>query len=255
MTGSDGATGSDGVTGSALRRAAAGHAVVTDLLAPALDDADEHHLLRVRRLRDGDTVTVTDGLGAWRPTRLLLAGGSGRGRAGALLEPVGEIELDPPSPDVGVALALTKGDRTEQVVAQLTELGITRLVLLAARRSVVTWDPPTAARHRDRLGRIAREALGQCRGTRLLHIEGPVTLAELAARHDGAGSAGSLALAEPGGGPLTDRIAMLAVGPEGGWAPEERALGLAEVALPGSVLRAVTAAVVAGALLSARALP
>jgi 16S rRNA (uracil1498-N3)-methyltransferase len=41
------------------------------------------------------------------------------------------------------------------------------------------------------------------------------------------------------------------VGPEGGWAPEERALPVPRIALAGQVLRAETAAVTAGALMAA----
>jgi 16S rRNA (uracil1498-N3)-methyltransferase len=48
-----------------------------------------------------------------------------------------------------------------------------------------------------------------------------------------------------------DRPVVL-VGPEGGWAPEESAAELPKVALGPHVLRAETAAIVAGALLSAR---
>lgn len=234
------------VPGAAVRRAAAGHVVVDDLAAPALDPADEHHLVRVRRLRDGDTVTVTDGAGAWRVTRLVLAGG--RGRTGsAILEPVGAVAHETRGSAVGVAVAITKGDGPEQVVTQLTELGVARVTLLAARRSVAVWDAATAARHRDRLARTAREALGQCRGTWLPVIDGPLALEDLARREGPA-----LALAEPGGRPLGDAdpgLTTVAVGPEGGWTPEERALGLTEVALPGEVLRATTAAAVAAVVL------
>jgi 16S rRNA U1498 N3-methylase RsmE len=44
---------------------------------------------------------------------------------------------------------------------------------------------------------------------------------------------------------------VLLVGPEGGWAPEERALGAPLVGLGEHVLRAETAAVTAGVLLAA----
>jgi len=45
------------------------HAYVKDLDEPALADEDRHHLARVLRLRDGDLLTVGDGLGRWRPAR------------------------------------------------------------------------------------------------------------------------------------------------------------------------------------------
>jgi hypothetical protein len=60
-----------------------------------------------------------------------------------------------------------------------------------------------------------------------------------------------VALAQLGGDPPSARATTLAVGPEGGWAPEELALGLPSVGLGPWVLRAETAAVAAGALMAA----
>ena len=48
-----------------LRRASA-HVLVDDVESPSLSDADAHHVFRVLRVRDGETVTVTDGAGNWR---------------------------------------------------------------------------------------------------------------------------------------------------------------------------------------------
>ena len=46
-----------------LRRSAA-HVFVDDVHAPVLAGDDSHHLARVLRLRDGETVTVSDGRGS-----------------------------------------------------------------------------------------------------------------------------------------------------------------------------------------------
>lgn len=251
-----------GVDGTPQGLRPSAHAVVGDIDHPVLRADQEHHLVRVRRLRDGDLVTVTDGRGSWRPTRLRFADGrsaapgagrsTGRGAArGAIdsrLEPDGTVCVAPRPPDLGIAIAITKGDKPELVVAQLTELGIATVTLVAAHRSVVSWDDAMARRHLDRITVASIEALEQCRGVWLPRIAGPVPLAALASLGSGAG----IALAEPGGGPLDDDVATIAIGPEGGWSPEERSLGLREVALPGDVLRATTAAVTAGALLRAR---
>ena len=53
-----------------------------------------------------------------------------------------------------------------------------------------------------------------------------------------------------GGAPALSRPAVL-VGPEGGWSDDERACGLPAVGLGRHVLRAETAAVAAGVVLSA----
>ena len=52
-----------------LRRSAA-HVLVGDIAAPGIDEPTRHHLVRVLRLRDGASVTATDGRGAWRACTL-----------------------------------------------------------------------------------------------------------------------------------------------------------------------------------------
>ena len=54
-----------------------------------------------------------------------------------------------------------------------------------------------------------------------------------------------------GGGPPTLARPVVLVGPEGGWSDEERAVPLPVVGLGPTVLRAETAAIAAGALLTA----
>ncbi|MEL6982163.1 MAG: RNA methyltransferase PUA domain-containing protein, partial [Actinomycetota bacterium] len=44
--------------------------LVEDLDHPELDDDDRKHLERSLRLRDGDGITVADGVGSWRLARL-----------------------------------------------------------------------------------------------------------------------------------------------------------------------------------------
>ena len=216
------------------RREAKAHAFVDDLTAPALTEEDRHHLERVLRLAPGDPVTVADGAGSWRPCRF-----------GPVLEADGPVVTEPsPVPAVTVAFAVVKGDRPEWAVQKLTELGVDRLVPFLAARSVVRWDGPRGERHIERLRRVAREAAVQSRRARLPEVEGVTTFAEVAGRP------GAL-LAAPGGRPPAVGDALVVVGPEGGWAPEELALGLPEVGLGPTVLRAETAAVAAGVLLTA----
>lgn len=217
------------------------HAFVADLSAPVLEPDELHHLRRVRRLHDGEVITVGDGRGAWRPVTL-----------GATLEPCGPITVDPtPSPSITVAFAPAKGDRPEWVVQKLTELGVDRIVPLRSSRAVVRWDGERADRQMERLGRIAREAAAQCRRTWLPELIGLVDVAD-ALSWPGA------ALAVPGGARLTLDHPVVLVGPEGGWDPEELAAadaaGALRVALGPHVLRAETAAVAAGALLAAERL-
>ncbi|HMQ26751.1 MAG TPA: 16S rRNA (uracil(1498)-N(3))-methyltransferase, partial [Acidimicrobiales bacterium] len=58
-------------------------------------------------------------------------------------------------------------------------------------------------------------------------------------------------LAAAGGRPPAAGDSVVLVGPEGGWSDEERGRGLPEIGLGPTVLRAETAAVAAGVLLTA----
>jgi 16S rRNA (uracil1498-N3)-methyltransferase len=209
---------------------------VADLDRPSLAPGDRHHLERVLRLGAGEVVTVSDGRGGWRACRF---------GTEAELSPAGEVVRDPrPSPPVEVAFALVKGERPELVVQKLTELGADRIVPFAAARSVVRWDASRAARHVERLRRVAREAAGQCRRTWLPEVDEVATFADVAGR------AGAV-LADQEGSPPWLPDGPVLVGPEGGWSDEELARDLPRIALGPHVLRAETAALAVGALLAA----
>lgn len=194
----------------------------------------EAHLRGALRLRDDETISVTDGRGRWALASVR--------RVGRRLEVVGTgVGGEMPRPrSVTIAAAIPKGDRLDWMVQKLTELGVDRLVLLDADRSVVRWVPERAERQLDRLRRISLEACRQSRRCWLMQIEGPVPTTA-AALPD------AVVLAEPGGRPLVSTDAVVAIGPEGGWSDRERSLGPA-VALGASVLRTETAALAAATL-------
>lgn len=220
---------------AALRTAAA-HAFVASVDEPALDDADHHHLERVMRLRPGELVTVSDGRGSWRVCRFEHAG---------RLEPVGDVVASArPSPEVAIAFAPVKGDRTEWLVQKLTEVGVDRMIPVATERAVVRWEGERAGRHVERLRRVAREAAMQSRRVWLPTVEDLTELATLAERE-------TVVAAEPGGRRLVLDAGVVVVGPEGGFAPGELAQLPNRVDLGPQVLRAETAATVAGVLLTA----
>jgi 16S rRNA (uracil1498-N3)-methyltransferase len=206
---------------------------VRDLDAIELSDEDHHHLARVLRLRPGDELTASDGRGRWR-----------RCRFGAPLEPTGPVEIDDaPNPEITIAFALVKGERPELVVQKLTEVGVDRITPFVAERSVVHWDEPKATRNHVRLVTVAREAAMQSRRTWLPMVDPIATFSDVAGR---AGAA----LTDRGGRPPTLAHPVLLVGPEGGWSERERSADLPSIGLGPTVLRAETAAIVAGAALA-----
>lgn len=208
------------------------HVFVLDLDALDVTDADHHHLARALRLRPGDPLTASDGAGRWR-----------RCRFGAPLEPDGEIVHDDmPRPEITIAFALVKGERPEWVVQKLTEVGVDRIVPFVAERSVVRWDPDKSTRQLERWETVAREAAMQSRRSFLPVVEPVADFATVAGR-EGA------ALADRGGRGPTLRQPLVLVGPEGGWSEAEREAVGRSVTLATTVLRAETAAIVAGAAL------
>ncbi len=227
--------------------------LVGDPAAPVLEPADARHLERVLRLAPGEVVVATDGRGRWTRCRY---------RGGGTLEVDGPVELDAaPFPALTVAFAPVKAERPEWVVQKLTELGVDRIVVLSTTRSVVRWDSGRASAVLDRLRRVATAAAAQARRVWLPEVAGVGDLEDLEDLEgietvSGVpGRAGSdrsgIALAEPGGPPPAPELTTIAVGPEGGWSPEELSSGLPTVGLSAHVLRAETAAIAAGVLLGA----
>src|SRR6202030_4237830 len=96
-----------------------------DLESPTLVDADDHHLRRVLRAREGEEIVVTNGRGSWRLCEVTASG----------LTPLGVRGDDPAPADTALYLSAVKADRTEWALAKATELGVARVVPLLARRS------------------------------------------------------------------------------------------------------------------------
>jgi 16S rRNA (uracil1498-N3)-methyltransferase len=210
------------------------------------------YLTRVLRLSRGDALVIFDGVGAEiearvrstspRATTLAL----GARRAVAL-----------PSVAITLIQAVPRGGRMDLVVQKTTELGVTRIVPVVTVRSVME---PRSEGRLQRWRTIANEAARQCGRADVPVVETPQALpdalsaaAEIHARlllqegTRGAPLRGALAGQE--------RAVALAVGPEGGFSPEESAaaqsVGFRPVGLGPRVLRAETAAIVAVALVQA----
>lgn len=205
------------------------HVRVADLDHPELRPDDRHHLARVRRLRNGDPLTVTDGAGRWRWCAF-----------DDVLGIVGDVMIDPaPTPRLTVAFALVKGQKPELVVQKLTELGVDEIVPFVAERSVVRWDDERADRNHARLVTVAIEAAQQSRRTWFPTVAPVTTFDRLAARP-------GAVMCERDGVPLDASHTTVLVGPEGGWSSDELRLGT--VGLGATVLRAETAAIAVATL-------
>ena len=214
----------------ALRTSAA-HVFVQQLVAPQLSADDERHLGKVLRLRDGETVTCSDGAGSWRVCIW---------NAGAL-DVAGDIHTETAStPLLTVAVSPVKGDRTDFVVEKLVEVGVDHIVLLApVERSVVRWAANKVDHVMDRYSRIARAAAMQSRRVFLPTVSGPTPLSSFASE--------GVAVAEPGGTAEWGDITTVIIGPEGGFTASEMAGISSAIHLGPTILRAETAAIVGAA--------
>lgn len=199
-----------------------------------LDGETEHHLGRVLRLRSGEQVSVSDGVGRWRLAAAVRDGNALR------LEPISPVYVtDRDGPELTLVTAIPKGDRVDWLVQKTVEIGIDTIQFVHAEHSVVRWKPERAAKQIDRLSRIALEAARQSRRVWLPRVVAPV------------GAASALlecVVAEPGGRAVGAGDTSVAVGPEGGWSKAELEMSSDQVELGSNVLRTETAGVVATTL-------
>lgn len=227
-----------GLDRSALRSTSTHVLVDADVLVAtgsiSINDATEHHLRRVLRLRDGEVVSVTDGAGRW-----CLAAVTFEGNALRLDATTPLVVESTPSRTTTVASAMPKGDRLDWMVQKVTELGLDRLALLHADRSVVRWKPERVEQQVARLQRVADEALRQSRRVFRLRIDAPVAAVDVL---------GGYVVAEPGGRALAPGDTAVAVGPEGGWSEIELAVARDRIDLGPNILRTETASVAVCAL-------
>jgi 16S rRNA (uracil1498-N3)-methyltransferase len=218
---------------------------VTDALslgaqvAPSADQA--RYLTSVMRLSVGDEVALFNGRdGEWRARVAEVA------KRGCLLACVEQTRAQAVGPDLDLVVALVKRNRLETIVEKAAELGARRVRLVVTRR--------TNADHTNvgRLQAIATEAAEQTGRLDVPQVVEPVKLEKLL---DGWDASRKLMFCDEGGEakPALEALGgdgpwAVLIGPEGGFAPEERERlrGLAfvtPVSLGPRILRADTAAI------------
>jgi len=217
-----------------------------------MEDDAAHHLGRVLRAQTGQLYELSDGERVW----LGRIDKVGRDRIEfALLE---ELPAHQPILHLTLLLSVVKFDMFEWAIEKATELGVARIVPLAAARSEKAL-LSAAGKRTERWEKILIEASQQSRRVRV-----PV-LAELAkpeivfvSHQNGL----RVMLSERPGAPTLRKVlegqqpanATLAIGPEGGWTDAEfetaRRAGFQEASLGQLILRTETAVVAALASLN-----
>lgn len=219
-----------------------------------LDGPEGRHAARVKRIRSGERLLLSDGAGL---------------RASCEVTAVDRDELtcavldreDVPRSDpwLVVVQALAKGDRAEQAVETMTEVGVDEILPWQAERCVVRWRDDRAEKSAGRWRTTAAAAAKQARRAWTPTVTEVATTADVAARV----AAATAAFVLDGDGesvvdasvPSTGELVVV-VGPEGGITSAEvtalAAAGAGTVRLGPTVLRAATAGTVAAAALLSR---
>lgn len=222
-----------------------------------LHGPEAKHCTAVVRLRAGDPILLTDGAGRrWQGTC------ADAGTSRVEVEQLHPLASNEPALHLELLQGLPKGERWDDVLEKGTELGVAAFRPLYTARSVPHIPPPRLDKRMQRWREKLRAALKQCERSRLPHLAEPEPL-DRCLRHLGPPGTGELrlVLAERTTGepwPDVDELATvrLAVGPEGGWADEERLLlqnaGFCAVSLGPRILRTDTAALAGSALIMQR---
>ncbi len=209
------------------------------------------HLVRVLRARVGQDFDVATG-------ELVRRGRITSVTDGRVEFDLGEEISQAGLPEIMLVLAIFKFDRMEWAIEKCTELGVSRIVPVIARRTdshLVT----ASARRVERWQRLARQASEQSRRTAPPEIAAPIKVAEVLHLQ----AALRVVLAETEEQTLlSDAVKpqgardgiVLAVGPEGGWTEDElqsfQQAGWISASLGNTILRAETAAMAAVAIVA-----
>jgi 16S rRNA (uracil1498-N3)-methyltransferase len=220
-----------------------------------LSDEDHRYLTRVLRLGIDDQLVLFDGVGIEADARIIRIGPRALELRIEARRPMAPSKRS----DVTLLQALAKGDKVDLVVQKATELGVSRIFPVTTTRSIPRVEAVRGIGRRARWQKIARAAARQCGRADVPEIE-PVTqltTALLATTKDalklmlweGEREHGLKEVLPAGPAPQI----VLAIGPEGGFAPEEieagRAAGFVTVGLGPRILRTETAALVVLAIL------
>ena len=220
---------------------------------PVLEPEEIHHLVRVRRVRPGETVEVLNGRGAVATCRV-----AGSDSKHVNMETQSVRTVDKPALQVHLLVALPKGKTFPAVLHKAVELGVSRITPLVTEHSEVHRS--RAGQKHDRWESILIEALKQSGNPWMPVLDSPTDLSgALAAQSSGQRICGAL---QPDARPLwqllgseleRSGVLQVFVGPEGDFSECEyaqlREAGCLFATLGPLVLKVETAAsLIVGAL-------
>ncbi len=204
-----------------------------DEASATLEGAQADHLIRVLRMQPGVEADVVAGGRVFHSVVAAVSDGSQGEAPEVRFNLLAEVEAEPAMP-ITLVISTFKFDHMEWAIEKATELGVAAIVPVIARRTDKHL-AQAAMKRVDRWRRIAHEASQQSRRSDVPAIADPVKLAD---RVKAASRCQRVVLAEQERSTtlrgFLDEVLKasgnempeleLAIGPEGGWAPEEEAL-------------------------------
>lgn len=210
------------------------------------EKGDVNHLKNVFRIKQGDCVRVVDG------EKEYLTEASELESKKIILNIKSEKEDSyTPNVEIDAAVGILKNDKMDLLIQKLTEIGISRVIPFTAKRSVVKL-----SEKKEKWDIISKEALKQCQGVKFLEIAELTKLENINYQEYDL-------IVVPYESEEDKKIftvfsknpkrVLYIIGPEGGFEKEEieflSGKGAAIVTLGKRILRAETAAIVAGGIL------
>lgn len=208
-----------------------------------LDGEEAKHAIAVRRMRVGETIQLSNGLG------LRVRGTVSSFDKTTLNVLVSDVEHESKPPVTFVLVqALAKGDRDELAIQTSTELGISEVIPWQSDRSVSKWEGQKQDKGRSRWQAICLEATKQSLRAFVPEVRDVLDSKELAKTFV---SFDQVLVLDPCGEPLSSLVlpgrgsVALVVGPEGGISGSELELftkaGAKVLSLGAGILRTSTA--------------
>ena len=226
------------------------------------------HLAKVLRARSGDEVVLFNGDGREFTGVIEKVQGS---HVSAAIGAARSMDRESPF-QLTLVQCVPRGDRMDFIVQKATELGVMRIVPVLSQRSVVRLDESQSVSKQAHWRAVAVSACEQCGRNRVPSVDAPLPLLNYLGGLAVQATAGDVLrlVLEPERAQRIERSgrsidmasspsasrAQIAIGPEGGFAPEElEAFDLStfsRLALGPRVLRTETAAIAAIVVLQAR---
>ena len=206
-----------------------------------------NYVIRVLRLRKGDSLRVFDGDGGEYEATIEVAS-----KKGLQLLVGAHLAIDSESPRrIQLIQCISRGERMDLVMQKSTELGVHRVTPVISDFSVIKLDAQRAEKRRDHWHKVLASACEQCGRNRLPLLDTAVPLADALASPAGEtrlvlqpnAEQRFAAVARPEG------MVSLLIGPEGGLSDKEYEMaanaGFTAISFGPRVLRTETAAIAA----------